>query len=339
MKIKSFFTIIFGILVVFLSISVLGDEVNYTEEVRVTDRSIAERDAAFGKALEQILVKLTGNREVTKLPKMAAQRDNANVFIQSYTYVTHRDNEQEELFLQINFDPHTLQRLMGQTVAQVDQRTAVLVWLAVRGENKIITEDSGDLADALKNASAVANVRMILPSSESSDANALTIEDICAQNLEAVKAASQKYGTSSIVLGCLIKAPGQSWAGQWLLQTKDSRSNWGLNGANPNDLLTDAAQHLAQALGNTNQPKTLVLRIIGVSDLGQYAEVVKYLRQISPETNIALLSINSTEVRMNVVGQAGQQKLLVALNSQNQLTPEREHIDGVDLNYRWKKSE
>ena len=195
-----------------------------------------------------------------------------------------------------------------------------------------------DFAIALKTASTAANVNISLPSMDLQDINHLSVEDICAQNLDLAKIASERYGAQSIAIGCLTKTNAKSWESQWSLQSKDNRFNWGFSGTNTNDIFADAMRHISQSLGNSvgaASPKTIVLRVSGISDLGQYAEVVKYLRQISPNSNIALISINANEVRLSVIGQEGQQALLVALNTQNKLTLDPAHLEGVDLNYHW----
>lgn len=342
MKTNKLFKVLFLVFILILSLNAMGDEPTvdkYIEEIRVADRSITERDLAFGKALEQILVRLTGNSEVAKLPKMAAQRNNAAVFIQSYTYVVHSDNGQEALFLRIKFDAQCIERLMGQTVSQVDKQSATLVWLAVRDDsNKIVTDEGGDFAIALKAAGTEANLNILLPSMDLQDLSKLTVEDICSQNIELIKEASQRYGVPSIAVGCITKTADKNWDSQWILQTKDSRFNWGFSSNNTDNILSDAMHHIMQSIGNVGtvvQPKSVVLRVTGVKDLGQYAEVVKYLRQISPNSNIALISINASEVKLSIIGQRGQQELLVALNSQSKLAPDKERLEGVDLNYYW----
>jgi len=342
MKINTKFKEIIVVFLLILSINVIADESvsgSYIEEIRVADRSVAERDMAFGKGLEQTLVKLTGSNDVAKLPKMEKQRSNAAVFVQSYTYVTRTDNGQSALFLQIKFDQQSLERLMGQTIAQVGKQSGVLIWLAIRDASKtIVTEDQSDFTVALKTASTAANVNISLPSMDLQDINHLSVEDICAQNLDLAKVASERYGAQSIVIGCLTKTNTEGWESQWSLQSKDNRFNWGFSSSNTNDIFVDAMRHIAQSLGNSvsaTQPKTIVLRVSGISDLGQYAEVVKYLRQISPNSNIALISINANEVRLSVIGQEGQQALLVALNAQNKLSLDPARLEGVDLNYHW----
>ena len=342
MKINEIFKAIFVVSILILSINAMSDDLtpgNYVEEIRVADRSVAERDTAFGKALEQVLVKSTGNNGIAKLPKMEGQRSNAAVFVQSYTYVTREDNGQQALFLQIKFDPQSIERLMGQTIAQVDKQSAVLIWLAIRSNgNTIVTEESGDFTAALKAASTEANLNILLPSMDLQDVNKLTAEDICAQNIDLAKAASERYGTQTIAVGCITKTSAEGWDSQWSLQSKDNRFNWGFSSTNTNDIFADAMHHIAQSIGNSNgaaPPKVIVLRVTGISDLGQYAEVVKYLRQISPSSNVALISINANEVKLSVTGQQGQQALLVALNAQNKLTADSARLEGVDLNYHW----
>ena len=338
MNLNKLITLVCWIFLVVLPLNVMSADTSYTEEIRVADRTTPERDTAFAKGLMQILVRLTGNSEVARLPKVSAQRNNAAIFVQSYTYVTHNDNNESALFLQIKFDPQSIQRLLGQTVAQVNQQTAILVWLVIRSDHStIVTEENDDLASALKTASDAAKINILLPSVDAEDLGKLTADDICSENIDAVKAASQRYGTQSILVGCITKTTA-NWNSQWLLQAKDNRSTWGLTGTDTNTIISEALQHIAQTTSNpdsTVAAKTIVLRITGVQDLGQYAEVVKYLHQISPNSNVALTSLNATEVKLSVTGQTGQQELLVALNAQNKLTPDKERVPGVDLNYHW----
>jgi len=338
MRIKKMFKAMAFIVVLVVSFVVLAEDaaVNYSEEVRVLDRTPQERTAAFNKGLEQLLIKLTGNQDVTKMPKVQSQRGHAEVFVQSYTYVTHTDNGQEELFLQIKFDPQGMQQLLGQTATS--RQSDILIWLAKRDgpQSAIITGDNAEFGAAFKTIGTDAHLNFVFPSMDLQDTNKITAQDLCAQNLELVKAASERYGNPTIVIGCVTKAADDKWSGQWLIQTKDNRSDWGLNGS-ASDIVADASKHIAQAFGMpiTVPTKSIVLQVNGVNDLAQYADVVKYLRQLSPNSNFALISINANVMRLSVTGQQGQQELLVALSAQNKLVAEKENVAGVDLNYHW----
>ena len=58
----------------------------YEAEVPVTSQSAAERVAAIHTALEEVLVKVSGNAEVLQRPELKSLLDQAEQWVQRYQY-------------------------------------------------------------------------------------------------------------------------------------------------------------------------------------------------------------------------------------------------------------
>jgi len=87
------------------------------------------------------------------------------------------------------------------------------------------------------------------------------------------------------------------------------------------------------------QPNQTMMSVTNVTDLTQYAAVVKYLRSFSQVTKIELQNINATEVQLKVTLNSDKNALVSALKPQHQLTPnDTSATDGNNnaLSYNWQ---
>ena len=72
----------------------------YTAEVYVADRTESERPKAFRRAMNDVLVRMTGRRDVNALPELQSLVEASRRFVQQYRYIEKNGSD----FLRVVFD-------------------------------------------------------------------------------------------------------------------------------------------------------------------------------------------------------------------------------------------
>lgn len=97
-----------------------ADMPKYTAQIAVANENIPERDKAIITALQQVLVKISGKPDIINSKKIKKALMKASTIVQSYSYVTNIDNnKQPALFLQVNFYPDSINKILDQTPASI----------------------------------------------------------------------------------------------------------------------------------------------------------------------------------------------------------------------------
>lgn len=318
-------------------------------ELQVNNESENERKQAFIKALDQLLIKNSGNPKITTLATIKVALSNPSIYVQSYSYVTHSiagaSVNQQALFLRVQFDQAAIKQFLQQTTKpeQKTEKQQTLVWLvkvATPGNKIMENESSNDvIVPILKKNAQDFGASIMFPISDLQDTSSIKADDICNLNAATIKDASQRYGTRIIVAGC-VKEPTANnvWTSQWLLLRNGKSDTFNFSGTTIDSVITQAIGAITLSTTGVppnNQSKKLILRVTNVSGLDQYNEVVHYLTAFSQIAQIDLIKINPTEVELSVNAKGDKQALAAALDAQNKLVRNANPQVGIDLDYKW----
>ena len=322
-------------------------------ELLVSGDSDDERKQSFTKALGLILTKDSANSDVINQPEIKAALSNSGRYVQRFNYVSRSvAADKQDLFLQINFDPKAITKLLQRTskVEWVNTKPITLVWFTkdVLGSKILDNENIGDgTADILRKKAREFGMTTILPTFDLQDIGSIKANDICSLNVDKIKSASRRYGTSVMIIGC-VKPPvsKEEWSSKWLLlrDTKQDIFTFNFTGVGIEDVITKAMREISANITSTATPVVagqttkVVLRITNVNGLDQYSDVVRYLHTFSQIKQIDLVNINSTEIELAINTIGGEPALLNVLGGQNKLIPNTEVAvspPGIDLDYKW----
>ncbi|EKE01365.1 MAG: hypothetical protein ACD_21C00150G0001 [uncultured bacterium] len=324
----------------------------YMVELQVSGNSEEERKQSFTAALEQVIAQNSKDPKITTLPTIKTALSNPSAYVQRYTYVPRNNATGQPIwFLQIQFNQTAVTQLLQLTQAAppkpIADKNQALVWLVkdVSG-NKIMEDESSNdmIVPVLQKNAQTFGLPILLPVSDLQEVNRIKAEDICNLNAAAIKDASKRYGTNTIVAGCIKQpATGNVWTSQWILLRDNRSDNFNFTGITANDVIMQATRALAPIITNASQQsasqsKKLTLRITNVNDLNQYNEVVRYLTTFSQVAQVDLAKLNATEVELSINTIGDSQALLTALNAQTKLvrnTDVTTSPTGVDLDYKW----
>lgn len=244
----------------------------------VTSQQPEERAAALSSALDTLVLRLTGDSKTLSNPAVAQLRKDPQQLVSQYGY----ENGPPEVLV-VDFDAISTDRSLRQAGIPLwsANRPAVLAWwLNTTAEGASLVGDSQPAATALQRAAQNRGLPLRLPIADLNEQLAGTAENLAANNPDALKEPSARYGADAL-LAVNAQEDGGKWQAQWRLWLGDSREQGKAEGADA-DAVADAvmlavsqrlATHFVAAQGAA---QTLTLNIQG-ADLNRYAELQRLL--------------------------------------------------------------
>jgi hypothetical protein len=322
----------------------------YSSQILVADYSATTRHQAFATALQQVLIKVSGNSKVITLPGIQDNMAQADSMVQSYSYSEQEGSDnQKTLLLQVEFNAKAVQQILhdaNQAVWNRD-RPLVLVWLDITDPegNSNLIDNNNPIIKILEDNAKLRGIPIILPLLDLDDLNNVTTNDIATNNLAAIKTASTRYNTNTILIGNIANLADGKWQSEWTLLNNDATSNWTITNDDINQVLTNITDDVADTLAahsavvsNAVVSKQITVFINNVNDLNTYVAVIKYLLRLNTVTKIQLLSVNPIGIKLRVTSQGGLTQLTQAINQdRKQLTSTTTQDDDtdVDVTYKW----
>jgi uncharacterized protein len=300
----------------------------YEAEVPVADQSTAERVTASRTALEDVLVKVTGNADVAQLPQLAPLLGHAEQWVQRYQYraapppaagTPPADAAAAPTqLLWESFDRQTInQRLYdaGVPVWGVD-RPATLLWLAIEdgGDRYLVGGDNRpDVQTMVDTQARARGLPLDVPLLDLQDQGALAVADVWGDFSDMIFKASERYQPDAILVGRVYAVAADQWQSHWTLYHRGDAITWesgqgtqdaaiaaGIAGATA-QFAKRYALDLTPGIGDT-----VLMNIENVETLADYARVMHYLQTLDPVADVQVARIEGPEVsfRIKVRGQA-----------------------------------
>ncbi|WP_372874175.1 DUF2066 domain-containing protein [Pseudomonas sp.] len=247
----------------------------------VASQQPEERDAALGRALQTLVLRLTGDREALNNPALAELREDPQQIISRYGY--------EEDRLLVDFDPVSTDRSLRQAGLALwgANRPAILTWwLNDASDGSSLVGDGQGSAAPLRQAAQHRGLPLRLPIADLNEQLLATPDNLGAAEPEALQTASERYAADALLAVQAREDNGQ-WQAQWRLWLGDTREQGKAQGADQ-AALADAvlllvserlAQRYVVAPGATTN---LTLEVQG-SDLARYAELQRILEPLSAQ--------------------------------------------------------
>jgi len=289
----------------------------YVAQILVPNNDTKARMDALPAALEQVLIKTSGNINIANLPQIRSQLTSANAFLQSYSYTTHNIDGKKSLFIQIEFDNKAVNNLLQQTGQKVwnEERPQILVWLATSELNpkdrevKILAKNSANpIVDIFQDHANQFGLPIAFPEMDAQDILSISALNICHANTNIIKTAAKRYNADIILTGCLDKT-GNIWQGQWQLiaKDKDNIEKWSDTANNSDQLVAESFQKIFPTItklfvnSKTPEQKLITLHISNINGLDGYSKVIKYLRTLHPVKQVQLAQIKPDGIELGVV--------------------------------------
>lgn len=189
----------------------------YEISIPVRDQSEKERRLALMSALDQILVRASGQSLTTLQANAVVQskRPKAEDYLQEYRYGTVKQDgaasSPSTIELTARFAPETIRKLLAQAGLPLwpRNRPTVMVWWQVeeKGQARLAGEE-------LRAEAGRRGLPLVLPMNDLQDK--LAQETLWRFDPEAVTRLAERYGISALLVGRTTGSPLAGWQGQWL---------------------------------------------------------------------------------------------------------------------------
>lgn len=334
----------------------------------IKDRSQAEWAAAVKYSLPQLLVKVSGNPDIVKLPIVRENLTKPDKYIRSYSYTTQKAEEGKlPLVLHLTYDSRAIDQLLSQAghANQAAQSISekpenvhenanpahplTLIWLAVKTlkQEYIISNSMDDqIAHILKAGAERRGLPIILPLMDLSDWSNISQADIAKLDPTLLETASKRYSPAVVLEGQLIQTAPKYWEGQWALNIKGENLRWNTEGENVENVIDNALEDVVKnvAVRSTNistaqESNVIKIKVLGVEGLEDYAEVVNYLRSLSFVSNVEVVDVSASDIVVELTTQGKMDNIATLLSQDNKLradTINQETLSATsELVYRW----
>ncbi|MDC9725958.1 MAG: DUF2066 domain-containing protein [Gammaproteobacteria bacterium] len=299
----------FVLISLLVSQSFAADVTNlYQSQAPVSSQSEEERQNLAPELLQQVILKVVGDRSELDTIDLSPILAQTKQLIQQYKY--HRINtisddltQPDRLEILLSFNKKKLNQSLIEVGLPIwgNSRPEVIIWSAIEEDSSrtILSADDSELESvkALQQAAQLRGLPILLPVMDLQDQSQVTYTDLSAGFSETVESASQRYGAPVILMmkttvsdmglvrtdwHALIDGESELW---------QSRGDMSMAMSAGIDELTDRlAKRFSQRV-TTQYENTLALQITDVNNYSDYARVVKYLASLQYVSDIRLLDL------------------------------------------------
>ncbi len=304
---------------------------------------LAEEDgatpAARLRALDEVLVRLTGRVEVSPVAGLGLQAGDVPALVQSQQMVRvprlDADGERfEQLRLRIEFDPTAINRLLARNGLPRwgRERPAILLWMAVEDDDGARLAEDPRLEQAVREAGRRYGLELIRPLGDALDLAEVQLADVRGGFLDAAEPGADRYWASMVAM-LDLRAESDHWTGRWFWRLEGRDASRSLSADAPGLLIDRGVADMLAALVERYAMRPEVdsdgwqpVLVEGIVDPVQYAEVLRYLEDLSRVEGLRVSGAREREVAFELLVSGGN--LRDALSLSRLLAVDRETPDG-----------
>lgn len=268
-------------------------------------QSAETRTEATNKALDTLILRLTGDPKALQSPGLAALRKDPQQIISQYGF----EAGPPEVLL-VEFDPGSTERALRQAGLALwgSNRPSLLGWwLNDSPEGSSLVGDGQGSAEPLRRAAQHRGLPLRLPLGDLQEQLVANAKNLEGTDLAPLKEASERYGADAILAVHATEAEGK-WQGTWRLWLGDQREQGTVEGADQAAL----ADAVMLAVNNRLAPRFATkpgasseqqIQVQGMN-LARYAELGRVLepyggrlQHVDGDTLVYKVSGNSDQLR------------------------------------------
>ncbi|WP_166358995.1 DUF2066 domain-containing protein [Pseudomonas akapageensis] len=304
-----------------LSLSGHAETVKNLYQVRepVSGQSTDERTQAVQRALETLVLRLTGDPKAFESAGLAELRNDPQQIISKFGYEA---GPPESLL--VDFDPATTDRALRKAgLAQWGSNRPTILgwWLNDGSEGSSLVGDGQGSAQPLRRAAQHRGLPLRLPLADLNEQLVATAEHLEGTDPAPLRAASARYGADALLAVHATEASGQ-WQAKWNLWLLDQHQQGTAQGADPAAL----ADAVMLAVNNSLAPRfvakpgassVILLQVQGMN-LERYAELGRVLEPYGSRLKV----VDGSTITYQVTGSADQLRAQLGLAKLQELPAE-----------------
>ena len=296
----------------------------YAAEVPVPDQSDASQRQGVAAALLNVLVKLTGDREVRGRAGAATLLEHSEQYVQQYKFLKQpviRNNQlslDQQLYLWVSFNADTLDKAMQNYSVPLwgRIRPATLVWLVTQQgpDRKLVgLEDEQGYSAMLDDSAQQRGIPIMHPLLDNEDRQLVKETDVIGGFLEPIRQASQRYAPDAVLLGNITSVSANTREARWTILINNEPVTWSATGENTEQVLQAGIDRLADELATRFAHANALAGESGVeivvndiNDFDQYSRVLKYLRTLNSVVDVEVKTVMPGSVTYAITATGGE---------------------------------
>jgi hypothetical protein len=311
----------------------VGEEVPwlYEVEVPVEDQSSMARLDAAGRALAELLTRLTGLASVPRSEAVSRALAAPDLYYNQFGY--ERGGGEADLRLRLQFTPQAVLGLIRDANLPIwrANRPGVLAWIVLDDgvERRILGADSEHpLVLALRQRARERGLPLRLPLMDLTDQLAVSPAAVWGRLSQALEPASVRYAADIILVGRVQQLGDDSWAADWEFWVEGDIRELELDAAQPQPLGRAAADLVADELAARyavldRGVRRLDLVVSAVQGAGDYAELLRYIGGLEFVEQVTVSSVSGDRLGVSLFTAAQPGQLLELFRLDQRLFPDR----------------
>jgi len=310
-----FFNILAAGCLALIAATAQAENVSGLYQVRepVTGQGGEARTAATAKALDTLVLRLTGDPKAVQSPALAALRKDPQQIINQ---VGSEAGPPESVL--VEFDPGSTERALRKAGLALwgSNRPSILGWwLNDSADGSSLVGDGQASAQPLRRAAQHRGLPLRLPLADLQEQLVANAKQIEGSNPAPLREASERYGADALLAVHAQEADGK-WQGKWQLWLGDQREQGTAEGADPAALadavmLAVSSRLAPRYVARPGASSQMQVQVQGMS-LQRYAELARVLEPYGPRLQMAegtTLTYGVTGNREQLRAQLGLAKL------------------------------
>ena len=337
--------------------SVMAEQISglYNGRVLVADQTEQSRSKGVNQALEQVLIKLTGNSKIMQLPGIQKAVSNTNNFIASVGYTKLPAGSPEDLAdqpgfsLQVSFSTQAIDQLIrwAQLPILPAGRPKLVFWIvrddAETGRQFVTEQQFPDFTQSFEQIMHDRAVPYQLPALDLEDQLSLSVNEAWSMREETIEVASQRYAADGWVLLRFFTTTSGQVRGSWTYKLGDQRGFDDVRAENTEVFVGLAVNELVDSISSqlTYVPQVdtskLVVQINQVDSFTDYQAVVAQLQGLKLVRSSHVSAVEGDRLFVTVDIDGGVDLLISALERSGRLvnqTSEMARFSG-NLEFDW----
>ena len=269
----------------------------YSTTVELLSQGEAARDAAYARALVQVVNQLTGRTDAGGNPVIRGALANAPMWVQSSNAnQTASDTEGNTLIggapvlkasMRVSFDPNPVDSLIAAAGYRywTGERPKPMLWLTIddgRGP-RLVTSQQLNVIKSLADRGLERGIRFLVPQGSAADQAAVpAIQNLDGKALDSINA---RYRNTTMLVGKVYRSVS-GWSAWWLLwQDGAELSRWPVTEADARKVIASGADRTAEYFAkrdssvlDAGRSGVVRMEISGINALSDYVRAIGFLQ-------------------------------------------------------------
>ncbi|MFT6896544.1 MAG: hypothetical protein ACJA13_000946 [Paraglaciecola sp.] len=329
----------------------------YEARVAISDQTLKSQQVAVRNGFKQVLVKVSGTKQLLASEQIKREVRRAKDFIHTYRF----EQSNEQLYFVVSFDDQRLEKMIRDAGFPIwdKRRPDTILWFVIKdpvsGQRQLVTESEyPELLGQTYVAAATRGIQVVNPLLDLDDLQQVNSYDVWGGFVQQLAQASERYGVKNILSARLYESPAsldtppadsELWTADWTMLDAGRLLSGQVQQASPELTVQGVIDALADNLAaryaidiSKLDPGALKtnIKIMNLDSLQHYAHIVNFLDSLSVVHKASLIMLQGQVATFELDLLGSIDDFVNAMSLDNRLKPvNRFGLDKQDLEFLW----